>query len=151
MRTRVVVLVLLFLAAALIAIPPLHNRISLPSSKLLIELVPGNPQPMNTLPVNIQISPDQKYAAVLEAGFGDLATDIHQSIAVLDFATNQITRFADPRLGKDVHQIADNLSDDVLPMDAASGEIIRRSRTTSRIRHGWKGRSQKGWAQIKRL
>ncbi|MGZ4788452.1 MAG: bifunctional YncE family protein/alkaline phosphatase family protein [Terriglobales bacterium] len=105
MRTRVFVILaaLLLIAAALLAIPG-RNRISLPTSKVLIQPVPGNPQPMNTFPVNIQISPDQNYAAILEAGYGDVETNVHQSIAVLDFATNQITRFADPRLGHDAHQ-----------------------------------------------
>ena len=95
---------LALIAVSVLAIPAVRNRIMLPTSKVLIEPVPGDPQPMNTFPVNIQVSPDQKYAAILEAGYGDLETDVHQSIAVLDFATNQITRFADPRLGKKAHQ-----------------------------------------------
>jgi hypothetical protein len=106
MKTRVLLLisVLVLIALSLIAIPPVRNRISLSTSKLLIEPVPGAPQPMNTFPVNTQISPYQKYAAILEAGYGDLETKVHQSIAVLNFATNQITRFADPRMGKGAHQ-----------------------------------------------
>src|SRR5581483_179163 len=88
---------LALIAVSVLAIPPVRNRLMLPTSKLLLQPVPGDPQPMNTFPVNIQISPDQKYAAILEAGYGDLETDVHQSIAILDFATNRITRFADPR------------------------------------------------------
>ena len=106
MRTRLLVALALLLATAalLIALPDVRHRIMLPSSKMIIQPVPGNPQPMNTFPVNIQVSPDQKYAAILEAGYGDLETDVHQSIAILDFSTNQITRFADPRLGRGAHQ-----------------------------------------------
>jgi len=95
---------LVIIAATLLALPDARKRIMLPTSKMLIQPVPGDPQPMNSFPVNIQISPDQKYAAVLEAGFGDVETQVHQSIAILDFATNQLTRFADPRLGKNAQQ-----------------------------------------------
>src|SRR6201993_1199793 len=95
---------LVLIAATLLAVPDVRHRIMLPSSKMLIQPVPGDPQPMNSFPVNIQISPDQKYAAILEVGYGDVETNVHQSIAILDFATNEITRFADPRLGRDAHQ-----------------------------------------------
>jgi len=106
MRTRLLVVLglLVTTTALLIAIPEVRHRIMLPSSKMLIQPIPGSPQPMNSLPVNIQISPDQRYAAILEAGYGDVETNVHQSIAILDFATNQITRFADPRLGRNAHQ-----------------------------------------------
>ena len=95
---------LLVTASALLIAAPSRNRISLPTSKMLIQPLPGSPQPMNSFPVNIQVSPDQKYAAILEAGYGDVETQVHQSIAILDFATHQVTRFADPRLGPKAHQ-----------------------------------------------
>lgn len=99
-RRWVLFLACLFvLGISLLATEPARKRISLPSSKILIGPVPGNPQPTGAFPVNIQISPDQKYAAILEAGYGTAETELHQSVAVLDFATGEITRFADPRLG----------------------------------------------------
>jgi DNA-binding beta-propeller fold protein YncE len=104
LRLLLSVTAVLLLAAALLAIPDVRHRIMLPSSKLLIQPIPGSPQAMNSFPVNIQVSPDQRYAAILEAGYGDVETAVHQSIAILDLDTNQITRFADPRLGKDAHQ-----------------------------------------------
>jgi DNA-binding beta-propeller fold protein YncE len=104
-RRTVIILVCLFaLALTLLATDPVRKRIWLPSSKILITGVPGSPQPMGAFPVNIQISPDQKYAAILEAGYGTLESQLHQSVAVLDFASGEITRFADPRLGPKAHQ-----------------------------------------------
>lgn len=78
--------------------------IPLSTSKQLMEPVPGSPQPMGAFPVNIAVSPDQKYAAILEAGYGTPETELHQSIAVLSFASGKIMRFADPRLGLRAHQ-----------------------------------------------
>ena len=100
MKTRTAVLLSCVIVVVwAVAAGPLRKRISLPSSKIIIGPVPGNAQPMGSFPVNIQISPDKKYAAILEAGYGTIDTELHQSVAVLDFSTGQITRFADPRLG----------------------------------------------------
>jgi DNA-binding beta-propeller fold protein YncE len=106
MKTRSVVIVscLVVLGVALLATNPVRKRISLPSSKTLITPVPGNPQPMGAFPVNIALSPDQKFAAILEAGYGTVETELKQSVAVLDFASGEITRFADPRLGPKARQ-----------------------------------------------
>lgn len=97
-RTLVIFSCLFAATLALLATDPVRKRILLPSSKAIVEPVPGNPQPMGSFPVNIALSPDQKYAAILEAGYGTIETELHQSIAVLDFATNQIARYAEPRL-----------------------------------------------------
>jgi hypothetical protein len=105
MKTRTAVLIAcLIVTVWLVAVPPIRKRISLATSKILMTPVPGNPQPMGAFPVNIAVSPDQKYAAVLEAGYGTLETQLHQSVAVLNFASGEITRFADPRLGPKAHQ-----------------------------------------------
>ncbi len=105
MKPRILYFLLFLLVAlALLAIPGVRQRIMLSTSKVLITPVPGDPRPMGAFPVNIALSPDQKYAAILEAGFGTPETDMHQSIAVLDFDTNQITRFADPRLPLNARQ-----------------------------------------------
>lgn len=106
MRTRTVVVlsVIVLAVIAVLATDPVRRRIMLPTGKVLITPVPGDPKPMGAFPVNIALSPDQKYAAVLEAGYGTVETELHQSIAVLDFATGEIARFADPRLGKNARQ-----------------------------------------------
>ncbi|HET9695363.1 MAG TPA: hypothetical protein VFP40_00770, partial [Terriglobales bacterium] len=106
MRPRILVILSCLFAASLVllATDPIRKRLLLPSSKTIITPVPGSPQPMGAFPVNVVVSPDQKYAAILEAGYGTIETELHQSIAILDFATNQITRYADPRLPLHAHQ-----------------------------------------------
>jgi DNA-binding beta-propeller fold protein YncE len=103
-QTVVILSVVVLVVVAVLATGPARKRIMLPSSKMLITPVPGDPKPMGSFPVNIALSPDQKYAAILEAGYGTVETELHQSIAVFEFASGEITRFADPRLGKDARQ-----------------------------------------------
>ena len=49
-------------------------------------------------------APTGRYAALLNDGHGTQETLGHQSIAVLNFATNQIADFPDARLPEDAHQ-----------------------------------------------
>ena len=44
--------------------------IALPTSKQLVEPVPGGPQRLNSLPMTAAISPDGRYLAVVNAGYG---------------------------------------------------------------------------------
>jgi DNA-binding beta-propeller fold protein YncE len=87
------VIIFLFLSASLFA-----QTINLPSSKTL-EPVPGSPQKLNSFPVNIVISPDGRYAAILNQGYGtDLSTG-HESIAIYDIQKRTMRDFPDSRLG----------------------------------------------------
>ncbi|MGC2792858.1 MAG: phosphoesterase, partial [Candidatus Sulfotelmatobacter sp.] len=65
---------------------------------------PGRIGSTNSFPATIVISPDGRYAALLNNGYGTQETMAMQSIAVLDLKTNQITEFPDKRFGEDVHQ-----------------------------------------------
>ncbi|HWR13561.1 MAG TPA: bifunctional YncE family protein/alkaline phosphatase family protein [Terriglobales bacterium] len=78
---------------------PLRQRILLPTSKFLLGEIPGDPVPMGAFPVNVVVSPDKKFAAILEAGFGTADTEGRQSVSLLDLKSNEVTRFTDPRLG----------------------------------------------------
>ncbi len=89
---------------ALLAFGPARQLIWLPSSKQLIEPVPGQPQKLNSFPVTVALSPDQHFLAVLNAGYGTAESNFQQSIAVLDLQSNQITDFPDTRLGQKAHQ-----------------------------------------------
>ena len=82
---------------------PEDGSISLPTSKRLTIPTPGRIGATNSFPATIVISPDGRYAALLNNGYGTQETMAMQSIAVLDLKTNQIT---DSRqaLGEDVHQ-----------------------------------------------
>ena len=50
------------------------------------------------------VSPDGRYAALLNDGYGTQETLAHQSISVLDLKTNQIADYPDARLSDEAHQ-----------------------------------------------
>ena len=79
-------------------------RISLSTSKLLLEPIPGNPQRINSFPAAMTLSPDGKYLALLNDGYGTFESGYQQSIAILDIATNVLTDFPDARLQRRAHQ-----------------------------------------------
>src|SRR5690349_82438 len=66
-----------------------NGRLGLPSSKLLLEPVPGNPQKTNSFPTAMALSPDGKYLALLNDGYGTCESNYSQSIAVLDIAKSR--------------------------------------------------------------
>jgi DNA-binding beta-propeller fold protein YncE len=76
----------------------------LPSSKRLTVPSPGRIGPLNSFPATIALSPDGRYAAFLNGGYGTQANRGYQSIAVLDLQTNQLAEFPDERLPEDAHQ-----------------------------------------------
>ena len=104
-----VVLLAAFLALK-IAVPlaqvpkPEDGSIPLPTSKRLTIPTPGRIGSTNSFPAIIVISPDGRYAALLNNGYGTQETMAMQSIAVIDLRTNQITEYPDKRFGEDVHQ-----------------------------------------------
>ena len=73
------------------------GTIALSTSKQLAEPVPGGPQPLNSLPMTAAISPDGRYLAVVNAGYGTFESRYQQSIAVLDIQTGKVTDFPEPR------------------------------------------------------
>src|SRR5260370_8762469 len=89
---------------ALLAFGPARQLIWLPSSKQLIEPVPGQPQKLNSFPVTVHLSPDQHFLAYLNPSYRTAESNFQQSIAVLDLQSNQITDFPDTRLGQKAHQ-----------------------------------------------
>ncbi len=80
------------------------GRLGLPSSKVLLEPVPGSPQKTNSFPTAMALSPDGKYLAMLNDGYGTFDSDYDQSIAVLDIASNQLADFPDKRLPRKARQ-----------------------------------------------
>ena len=79
--------------------PPQEKEIQLPSNKLLPLPAPGGPQRTNSFPTAAALSPDGKYLAILNNGYGTAESNFQQSIALLDLASNQLRDFPDPRLG----------------------------------------------------
>jgi DNA-binding beta-propeller fold protein YncE len=83
---------------------PAGAAISLPTSKTLTAPVPGRIGSTNSFPATIAISPDGRYAALLNNGYGTQETLGMQSIAVLDLKTNQLADYPDQRFGEEAHQ-----------------------------------------------
>src|SRR5580704_17440728 len=77
------------------------HRISLPTSKTLTVPVPGFIARTNSYPVTIALSPDGRYAAFLNQGYGTQESGVRQSIAILDLSNNQLRDFPDDRLRGD--------------------------------------------------
>jgi DNA-binding beta-propeller fold protein YncE len=77
------------------------HKINLPTSKTLTLPVPGFVARTNNYPATIAISPDGRYAALLNQGYGTEQSGVRQSIAILDLSNNQLRDFPDERLRGD--------------------------------------------------
>jgi hypothetical protein len=77
------------------------RRINLPTSKSLTLPVPGYLARTNSFPATIALSPDGRYAALLNQGYGTQEAGARQSIAILDLSNNQLQDFPDDRLSDD--------------------------------------------------
>jgi len=73
------------------------QTVYLPSSKEIIGPVPGSPQPLNSLPMAAAWSPDHRYLALVNAGYGTVESNYEQSIAILDTGTDKLTDYPEPR------------------------------------------------------
>ena len=60
--------------------------------------MPGRIGAVNSFPANIALSPDGRYAALLNDGYGTQQSQAQQSITILDLNTNQLNDFPDARL-----------------------------------------------------
>ncbi|WP_353070840.1 bifunctional YncE family protein/alkaline phosphatase family protein [Tunturiibacter gelidiferens] len=71
--------------------------IDLPTSKRILQPVPGSPQRLNGLPMSMAISPDQRFVVTVNAGYGTFESGYKQSLAVLDTQTGVVEDFPDDR------------------------------------------------------
>lgn len=88
-------------------VPPCVDRcppINLPTSKELTVPSPGRIGSTNSFPATMVVSPDGRYAALLNDGYGTQESLAHQSISILNLKTNQIAEFPDARLSDESHQ-----------------------------------------------
>lgn len=76
---------------------PNGKTVNLPSSKQLLNPIPGRPQATNSFPTAMALSPDGRYVALLNNGRGTAESNYQQSIAVLDLQTDTLTDFPDAR------------------------------------------------------
>jgi len=72
--------------------------VRLPSSKVLLNPLPGQPQRTNSFPTAVALSPDGRYLALLNNGRGTEESGYQQSISVLDLQTNKLFDYPDARL-----------------------------------------------------
>ncbi len=97
-RTAASLSLLACLAVPALALPPKSAQtINLPSSKQLELPLPGSPGKTNSLPMSLVISPDGRYAATLNAGFGTTPSHYEQSVLVVDLKTGKQVDFPDAR------------------------------------------------------
>jgi DNA-binding beta-propeller fold protein YncE len=80
------------------------QEIPLPTSKRLMVPSPGRVGPLNGFPSTISLSPDRHYAAIMNDGYGAQRSQSHQSIAILDLQTNELTDFPETRLPEEARQ-----------------------------------------------
>ena len=83
---------------------PGQSSIPLPTSKELTTPAPGRIGSTNGFPGTLAISPNGRYAAMLNDGYGTQETMGTQSIAVLDLKTNRLADYPDKRFGENAHQ-----------------------------------------------
>jgi DNA-binding beta-propeller fold protein YncE len=77
------------------------HKLNLPTSKTLAIPVPGFIGRTNSYPATIALSPDGRYAAMLNQGYGTEQSEVRQSLAILDLSNNQLRDFPDDRLPGD--------------------------------------------------
>jgi len=102
----ILAVVLPALVIAILAARAANERrvLHLPTSKNLTLPVPGYIARTNGFPATIAVSPDNRYAALLNQGYGTQETAGRQSIAILDLSNNQLHDFPDDRLGNNARQ-----------------------------------------------
>ena len=108
MRRILYLLALLFLVAALGLLAAQNQKeprqILLPTSKSLTLPSPGVLGPLNGFAAAMAVSPEGRYVAILNDGYGTQKNQAHQSIAILDLKTNQLADFPEDRLHEEAHQ-----------------------------------------------
>ena len=85
--------------AAMVAVPTASRAqmVNLPTSKQLLGGIPGNPQRINGLPLSMAISPNGRYVATVNAGFGTFESQYEESLTVLDTQEDTLADFPDAR------------------------------------------------------
>lgn len=104
MKLAAAAVLLLSATTVVFAQEPAAAPVPLPSSKILYKPAPGAPRRINSMPVATAVSPDERYVAVLNTGFGTAESHFGQSISLLDRTTNELTDYADPRLRQRLQQ-----------------------------------------------
>lgn len=103
-KTPAALAISLFTFCLVFAITPRKQdsrRVTLSTGRILQVPVPGFIARTNSYPATIALSPDGRYAAFLNQGYGTEESGVRQSIAMLDLSNNQVRDFPDDRLRGD--------------------------------------------------
>ncbi len=73
------------------------KEIQLPDGHALNEPVPGDPQRVNSLPMSLAVSPDGRWIASINAGYGTFESGYMQSLSVIDSKDGGVRDFPDAR------------------------------------------------------
>ena len=95
---------LLAVRAPLSAQDSASHQIPLPTSKVLNAPAPGRIGFVNSFPSTIALSPDSRYAAVLNDGYGTQKAKARQSISILDLKSDRLRDFPDSRFSTTARQ-----------------------------------------------
>jgi len=102
--TIAILLVTFSYAALAQGAAPQEKDLPLPSSKQLHLPAPGEPERTNSLPLTLAVSPDGKWMASLNNGFGVQESQGRQSISIVDLSSHRTVDFPDARLGPSAAQ-----------------------------------------------
>ena len=80
------------------------RQVSLPTGKILAGPTPGRVGRLNGFSAAMVVSPDERYAVVLNDGFGSQESKGFQTIGVWDLSSNTIANFTDDRMGEEGKQ-----------------------------------------------
>ena len=83
---------------------PGTDAIDLPTSKQLGSDVAAGAK-TNSLPMTLAVSPDGRWMALLNGGYGTFESQYQQSIAVVDTTTGKLTDFPEPRTASGLPQM----------------------------------------------
>ena len=72
------------------------KTVPLPTGKMLLDPLPGAPQKTNSLPMGMALSPDGRYLAMVDAGFGTAESKYFQSISILDTKMGKLLDVPNP-------------------------------------------------------
>jgi len=72
----------------------------IPTSKSIAKDLPGNPRQLNSLPMVMAVSPDGRYVATVNAGYGTAESLYDESISLLDTTTDSLRDFPEERTAR---------------------------------------------------
>jgi len=83
---------------------PPKKEVLLPTGQMIFAPLSGQPRKTNSFPASVALSPDGRYLAILNSGYGTAESYGQQSIAILDLETHKLHDYPEARLGRHARQ-----------------------------------------------